>query len=80
MLIIDIALGIILALITLAIAPFALVWLFGLLAKLIVALDKPRTQISHGTGRQWWITGALQVGGVFGALLVLGLLSRWAHP
>lgn len=93
MLILEIALGIILAGVIVAGIPLLLAVILGVLVRtcralvlpttaLLVCLTKPRSGLFPvpQTRREWAITSLLQVGGVFGAFCALsGVLSLAGH-
>jgi hypothetical protein len=82
-LILEIALGVILAVMLIAIAPILLGGTLGAAAHLIVALTKPRrgilTPMPGQTRRQRQIASLLQLGGVavaFAVLCLIGAINR----
>jgi hypothetical protein len=82
-LVLQIAGGIILAVIAIAVAPIVLGGALGAMAHVIVALTKPRrgllVPVPGQTRKQWVKTSLLQLGGVgvaFGVLALVGYLSR----
>jgi hypothetical protein len=77
MLIVEIALGIILACVAMVAAPILFGGILGAAAHVIVALTKQRGRPYPVQGtRQWWITSVLQVVGVFAVLLLIGVAGR----
>ena len=76
MLILEIALGIILACVAMIAAPILFGGVLGGAAHVIVALTKQRGRPwPKSYTRQWWITSALQLAGVFAVIVVAALVS-----
>jgi hypothetical protein len=80
-LVLQIAGGIILAVVAIAMAPIVVGSVLGTVATVTIALTKPRRGILtpiHQTKREWWTTSLLQLGGVgvaFAVLVLWGYLS-----
>lgn len=76
-LVLQIAGGIVLAVVAIALAPFVLGGALGAVAHLTIALTKPRrgllVPVPGQTRKQWAKTSLLQLGGVGVALAVLWL-------
>lgn len=84
-LVLQIAGGVILAVIAIAVTPIVLVGALGAMAHVIVALTKPRrgllVPVPGQTRQQWVKTSLLQLGGVGVALAILflwGYIARQA--
>jgi hypothetical protein len=82
-LVLQIAGGIILAVVVIAMAPIVLGSALSVVAHLTIALTKPRRGILTPAGvqtkREWWTTSLLQLVGVavaFAVLALVGYLSR----
>jgi hypothetical protein len=83
-LVLQIAAGIILAVVAIAMAPLVVGSALGAIANATIALTKPRRGVLtpiHQTKREWWTTSLLQLGGVgvvFAILVLWGYVSRHA--